>query len=51
MNKVRELVLKAQNLKVAFGGVQALDLDLFKLQENELRVIIGPNGAGKSTFM
>ncbi len=51
MRPVRELILKAQNLKVAFGGVQALDLDLFKLEENELRVIIGPNGAGKSTFM
>jgi len=51
MKPVRELILKAQNLKVAFGGVQALNLDLFKLEENELRVIIGPNGAGKSTFM
>ncbi len=44
-------ILEAHNLKVAFGGVQALDLSLFKLKENELRVIIGPNGAGKSTFM
>lgn len=51
MKPARELILKALNLKVAFGGVQALDLDLFKLEENELRVIIGPNGAGKSTFM
>jgi urea transport system ATP-binding protein len=51
MTTVRPLILQAQNLKVAFGGVQALDLALFKLKENELRVIIGPNGAGKSTFM
>ncbi len=51
MKPIRKLILEAQNLKVAFGGVQALDLDLFKLEENELRVIIGPNGAGKSTFM
>lgn len=49
--KLRETIFEAHNLKVAFGGVQALDLDLFKLKENELRVIIGPNGAGKSTFM
>ncbi len=51
MRPVRKLILEAHNLKVAFGGVQALNLDLFKLEENELRVIIGPNGAGKSTFM
>lgn len=50
MNEAKVL-LDVQNLKVAFGGVQALDLDSFKLRENELRVIIGPNGAGKSTFM
>lgn len=51
MIKTRRRVLHVQHLKVAFGGVQALDLDLFNLDENELRVIIGPNGAGKSTFM
>ena len=44
-------LLSVKNLKVAFGGVQALDLDAFSIKENELRVIIGPNGAGKSTFM
>ncbi len=44
-------LLAVKNLKVAFGGVQALDLDAFSIRQNELRVIIGPNGAGKSTFM
>ncbi len=44
-------LLAVKNLKVAFGGVQALDLDAFSIKQNELRVIIGPNGAGKSTFM
>lgn len=44
-------LLSVTNLKVAFGGVQALDLNQFSIKENELRVIIGPNGAGKSTFM
>lgn len=51
MRSPSKVILNAQSLKVAFGGVQALDLDIFKLEENELRVIIGPNGAGKSTFM
>ena len=49
--KLANKLLQVNNLKVAFGGVQALDLECFELQENELRVIIGPNGAGKSTFM
>lgn len=44
-------ILEVNQLKVAFGGVQALDLNSFTIQKNELRVIIGPNGAGKSTFM
>lgn len=44
-------ILKVKDLKVAFGGVQALDLNSFAIRKNELRVIIGPNGAGKSTFM
>lgn len=51
MSSTLKTLLTVQNLKVAFGGLQALDLDMFKLRENELRVIIGPNGAGKSTFM
>lgn len=44
-------LLGVDNLAVAFGGVQALDLSHFELRDKELRVIIGPNGAGKSTFM
>lgn len=44
-------MLNISNLNVSFGGVQALNLDEFHLNEKELRVIIGPNGAGKSTLM
>jgi urea transport system ATP-binding protein len=44
-------MLSISNLNVSFGGVQALNLNTFKLRDKELRVIIGPNGAGKSTFM
>ncbi|MDR2691762.1 MAG: urea ABC transporter ATP-binding protein UrtD [Dysgonamonadaceae bacterium] len=44
-------MLKISNLNVSFGGVQALNLNEFHLNEKELRVIIGPNGAGKSTLM
>lgn len=45
------MLLEVNNLSVAFGGVQALNLDHFQLEDKELRVVIGPNGAGKSTFM
>ena len=44
-------LLYAQDLTVSFDGFKALDLELFELEEGELRVIIGPNGAGKTTFM
>jgi urea transport system ATP-binding protein len=45
------MLLEVKNLTVSFGGVRALDLERFELQEKELRVVIGPNGAGKSTFL
>jgi ABC-type branched-subunit amino acid transport system ATPase component len=44
-------LLEAQGLRVAFGGVQALDgLDL-SVTDAEIHGIIGPNGAGKTTAM
>jgi urea transport system ATP-binding protein len=45
------MLLEVNHLTVSFGGVRALDLQHFDLEDRELRVIIGPNGAGKSTFM
>jgi len=45
------MLLEVNNLAVSFGGIKALDLKQFSLEDRELRVIIGPNGAGKSTFM
>jgi len=45
------MLLDVKNLHVSFGGVKALNLSNFNVEQNELRVIIGPNGAGKSTFM
>ncbi|OAV67325.1 ABC transporter ATP-binding protein [Bacteroidales bacterium Barb6XT] len=44
-------MLSISELSVSFGGVKALNLSKFELNDKELRVIIGPNGAGKSTFM
>lgn len=45
------MLLEVNNLSVSFGGIQALNLSRFHLEDKELRVVIGPNGAGKSTFM
>src|ERR1700754_1162078 len=45
------MILQVNQLTVSFGGVRALDLDHFRMDDKEMRVVIGPNGAGKSTFM
>lgn len=42
--------LKIEKLKKSFGGIKAVDIDILKLNSNELTSIIGPNGAGKTTF-
>ena len=43
--------LYVEQLTVTFDGFKALDIDIFEVQENELRVVIGPNGAGKTTLL
>lgn len=45
-----DLVVDAQNVGLAFGGVKAIDGVTFRLADKELRCLIGPNGAGKTTF-
>ena len=43
--------LYVEQLTVTIDGFKALDIDIFEVQENELRVVIGPNGAGKTTLL
>jgi len=43
-------VLQVEDVRRAFGGVQAVDGVSFALARGEIRALIGPNGAGKSTF-
>lgn len=43
-------LLTLQDASVSFDGFKALDIETFKVEVDELRVVIGPNGAGKTTL-
>jgi len=44
-------LLKVSNLKVAYGGIQAVKGASFEVREGELVSLIGANGAGKTTTL
>jgi branched-chain amino acid transport system ATP-binding protein len=44
-------LLKVSNLKVSYGGIQAVKGVDFEVHEGELVCLIGSNGAGKTTTM
>tara|TARA_R110001599_G_scaffold113233_1_gene278355 strand:+ start:166 stop:882 length:717 start_codon:yes stop_codon:yes gene_type:complete len=44
-------LLKVTNLKVSYGGIQAVKGVDFQVHEGELVTLIGSNGAGKTTTM
>jgi branched-chain amino acid transport system ATP-binding protein len=46
-----EVILRADDISLAFGGVQALSHVSFDVRAHEVRAIIGPNGAGKSSLL
>ena len=43
-------ILTADNVRREFGGIIAVDVDHFEVQEGSITALIGPNGAGKTTF-
>jgi branched-chain amino acid transport system ATP-binding protein len=48
---IGDVILKIDNISLAFGGVKALTDVSFDVREHEVRAIIGPNGAGKSSML
>ena len=50
-NMEKDIILKVENLNVAFGEEKVIEDLSFDLEEKELLVILGPNGAGKSTHL
>ena len=49
--KSNKVLLQVKNLKVAYGGIQAVKGVDFEVHEGELVSLIGSNGAGKTTTM
>ena len=47
----QKIILSAKNLKVAYGGIQAVKGIDFEVRSGELVTLIGSNGAGKTTTM
>jgi ABC-type branched-subunit amino acid transport system ATPase component/ABC-type branched-subunit amino acid transport system permease subunit len=46
-----ERVLEAEDVRVRFGGVLAVDGVSLTLRANEILGLVGPNGSGKTTFL
>ena len=43
-------LFEAQDLRIAFGGIRAVDGISFVVEQGSIFTIIGPNGAGKTTI-
>jgi branched-chain amino acid transport system ATP-binding protein len=43
-------LFEAQDLRIAFGGIRAVDGITFSVEKSSIFTIIGPNGAGKTTI-
>jgi len=48
---IGDVILRVDDISLAFGGVKALTDISFDVCEHEVRAIIGPNGAGKSSML
>ena len=50
-NQAQKAMLEVRDLKVAYGGIQAVKGASFVVREGELVTLIGANGAGKTTTL
>lgn len=48
---MKDQLLALKDVRVAYGGVRALDGVTLTLDEGEIVAVMGPNGAGKSTVL
>ncbi len=48
---MQETILQLENVRVAYGGVTALDGCTLDVRGGEVVAVMGPNGAGKSTTL
>ena len=51
VHTIGDVILRVDNISLAFGGVKALTDISFDVRKHEVRAIIGPNGAGKSSML
>lgn len=49
--KTNEIILKMENIKKYFSGVQALKSGCIEVRKGEVHALMGENGAGKSTLI
>jgi branched-chain amino acid transport system ATP-binding protein len=49
--KERKVLLRAEDVSIAFGKLQALNHVAVEVKEGEILAIIGPNGAGKTCLL